>query len=176
MKRGDTMQSAGAAYIFERDSSGIWLEKQKLVTSDRSEGDIFGLSASISGDYAIAGSYLGDHNATGGDLMNAAGAAYIFEKNSSGVWEEVQKVVASNRMEMALFGFSVDISGEIALVSAHRETVLDADENVQDFAGATYIFERNDTGVWNEMQRILASDRNTNDRFGSHVLSLVIMS
>ncbi len=70
--------NAGSAYIFERDGSGMWTEVQKLVASDRAVGDRFGISVSISGDYAIMGAYLEDEDAMGGNFQDQAGSAYIF--------------------------------------------------------------------------------------------------
>ncbi|MCX5632928.1 MAG: FG-GAP repeat protein [Phycisphaerae bacterium] len=64
----------GSAYIFQRDGQ-TWVQRKKLIASDGAAPyDCFGLGASISGDYAIVGSYL-DH-ANGTD----SGSAYIFNK------------------------------------------------------------------------------------------------
>ncbi|MFB3092758.1 MAG: hypothetical protein ACE1ZD_06095, partial [Dehalococcoidia bacterium] len=39
--------------------------------------------------------------------MTSAGSAYIFERDSNGNWNEVQKIVAFDREENDLFGSSV---------------------------------------------------------------------
>ena len=66
--------SAGAAYIFERQSNGSWTQKQKLIASDKQEGDNFGKSVAIYNNYAIVGAPWEDANG-----VKYAGAAYIFE-------------------------------------------------------------------------------------------------
>lgn len=163
------LDDAGSAYIFERDVSGVWNEVQKIVASDRGASDVFGLSLSISGDYAIIGVYADDEDVAGANFMTTSGSAYIFERNGSGVWNEVQKIVASDRTAYDNFGKSVSISGDYAIVGAHFE---DHDANGANSilsAGSAYIFERNGSGIWGEVQKIVASDRNNSDYFGESV-------
>ena len=155
----NSMSYAGSAYIFERNSSGIWIEVQKIVTSDRAVDDQFGASASISGDYAVVSTIYEDEDATGGNTMNSAGSAYIFERNSLGVWHEVQKIVASDRNADDNFGSSVSISGDYVIVGAHLADIDVTGGNNMSAAGSAYLFERNSLGVWHEVQKIIASDR-----------------
>ena len=75
----------------------------------------FGYSVSISGDRAIVGA---DREDTGGDN---AGAAYVFERDAGGTWNEVQKLQASDIEAEDFFGESVSISGDRALVGAWGE-------------------------------------------------------
>jgi len=65
----------GSAYIYHR-SGTTWTQQIKLTASDGESSDYFGRSVSISGDYAIVGSYLDD---IGSNLSQ--GSAYIFKKN-----------------------------------------------------------------------------------------------
>ena len=69
------MGSSGSAYLFERDSSGIWNQVQKIVASDRGLFDWFGYAVAINGDYAIVGAYQESHDITGGNTMGSAGSA-----------------------------------------------------------------------------------------------------
>ncbi len=145
---------AGAAYIFER-SGGVWSEVSKIQASDKQSGDNFGQSVSINGDRAIAGA---DGEDTGG---SSAGAAYIFER-SGGVWSEVAKIQASDKQAVDLFGTSVAIDVDRAIVGATREDTGGSD------AGAAYIFERSG-GVWSEVAKVQASDKQASDQFGNSV-------
>ena len=52
--------NAGSAYVFVRDSSGLWSRTATLTASDAGENDIFGSSVALSGDFAIVGAPL--HN------------------------------------------------------------------------------------------------------------------
>jgi len=147
----------GAAYIFERDVSGAWIEVAKVQASDKEAGDCFGNSVSISGDRAIVGAPWED---TGG---NFAGAAYIFERGGSGTWIEVAKILASDKEAFDQFGNSVSINGEQVIVGAPYKDTGGTD------AGAAYIFERGGSGTWNEVAKVQASDKQASDKFGFSV-------
>ncbi len=113
---GDSVGLAGAAYLFERDGNGNWVQVQKVVASDRAKQAHFGESVSISGDYAIIAAHWEEHDATGGDSIFYAGAAYLFERDGGGNWSQVQKLVGSDRGFNYNFGKSVSISGDYAIV------------------------------------------------------------
>ncbi len=107
-------------------------EIQKLLASDAAAGDLFGFIVSISGDRAIVGAHRDDDN--GSD----SGSAYVFERDAMGNWKEVDKLTASDAAADDLFGISVSISGDRAIVGA-----LFHDDNGSD-SGSAYVFER----VW----------------------------
>jgi parallel beta-helix repeat protein len=163
---GNTLSMAGSAYIFY-NNSGTWEQKQKIVASDRAAGDYFGYSVSISGDYAIVGAYQEDQDAGGGNTLSSAGSAYIFY-NNSGTWEQMQKIVASDRAAVDQFGYSVSISGDYAIVGAHQEDEDAGGGNTLSMAGSAYIFYNN-SGTWEQANKIVASDRAASDHFGQSV-------
>ncbi len=146
---GNYLENAGAAYIF-KNNEGTWSQAQKIVAADREDEDNFGWSVSTSGDYAIIGAHNEDHDTTGTNYLNRAGAAYIF-KVSEGTWYEAQKVVASDRGADAWFGWSVSISGNHAIVGAVLEDGDATGENHLNNAGSVYILKK----------RCLASDITT---------------
>ncbi len=159
---------AGSAYIFHYDGTA-WIEQQKLVSSDRANGDLFGISVSIDEDRAIVGADHEDHDASGGNTVGDAGAAYIFEFDGT-AWIEQQKVVASDRGAIDRFAGSVCINGDRAIVGARLNDFDTLGENTFGEAGAAYIFEYNGT-TWAEQQKLVASDRGSGDNFG-HSVSL----
>ena len=65
-----------------------------------------------------------------------AGSAYIFEIDTDGSWNQIQKIVASDKQADDRFGISVAISGNYAIVGAYLE-----DPGGINVAGAAYIFE-----------------------------------
>lgn len=146
----------GAAYIFENQNN-TWVEIQKIQSSDIQSGDHFGSAVSISGDAltCIVGADLED---TGG---TSAGAAYIFE-NQNGTWTEVQKLQASDKQSVDLFGSSASISAD-GLTCVVGATGEDTGESG---AGAAYVFE-NQNGIWTEVQKFQASDRVSSASFGN---------
>ncbi len=148
---------AGAAYVFTR-SGVVWTQQQKLTAADAAADDGFGFSVSVSGDTALIGSIMAN-NSSGQN----AGAAYVFTR-SDGVWTQQQRLQASDVALNDLFGYSVSLSGDTAVVTS----VGDDDGGQQ--AGSAYIFTRSN-GVWTQQQKIQASDRKEGANFG-HSASL----
>ncbi len=155
----------GCVYIFEL-SNGTWTEKQKLKPTDSVNGDEFGWSVAINGNYAIVGCRSRSVNGN-----SFTGSAYIFER-SNGNWgtvvfgetyrTETQKIAPSELASGDQFGFSVAISGSNALVSSV------ANDDYGTRTGSAYIFE-NSNGTWTEKQKLLASDKAGGDNFGHFV-------
>ncbi|NND64247.1 MAG: hypothetical protein HKN48_13745, partial [Flavobacteriaceae bacterium] len=154
------LNNAGAAYIYRYNStSDDWTQEAKLVPADREAFDAFGISVDISGTYAVIGAV--EKNA-------ARGAAYVFERNSSGIWVQVAKLEAPIQQSSDRFGASVAIDGNNIIVGAYHEDEDQNDVNTLQNAGSAYIFSRV-TGSWGLSQKIVASDRDTNDYFGYSV-------
>jgi uncharacterized UPF0146 family protein len=162
----DYKEDAGAAYIFELEGD-TWKQQQKLVASDRTEGDMFGYSVSIDGDYAIVGAYGQDSAVGGGDYKSYAGAAYIFELEGD-TWKQQQKLVASDRTESDYFGKSVSIDGDYAIVGAYGQDSAVGGGDYKSYAGAAYIFKNADDS-WTQVKKLVASDRTAGDYFGCSV-------
>ncbi|WP_223034080.1 T9SS type A sorting domain-containing protein [Hanstruepera marina] len=165
----NSLNGAGSAYIFKRDVSDTWIEIQKIVASDRNSSDRFGQSVSMDGDYLIVGANLEDEDVTGNNTLSSSGSAYLFEKDGSDIWNEVQKLTASDRQSGDLFGWSVSISGDYAVVGAYNEDEDELGSNTLNNSGSAYVFERNGTGIWNEVKKIVASNRSAEDNFGYSV-------
>jgi hypothetical protein len=136
---GNPIFSSGSAYIF-KNTAGTWTEVQKIVASDREEGDYFGYSVDILGDYVIVGAYGDEEDAIGGNNIFLSGSAYIF-KNSAGTWSQVQKIVASDRGYSDYYGNSVAISGQYAIVGAYEEQEDTTGGNTLGDAGSAYIYK-----------------------------------
>ena len=147
---------AGAAYVFVRSGS-VWSEQQKRVASDAAPGNWFGNADSVTGDTAVVGAF---HSAPSGHMD--AGAVYVFVRSGS-LWSEQQKLVASDAAEGDLFGCSVSVSSDTAVVGALGAAPLGLSQ-----AGAAYVFARRG-GVWSEQQKLVASDGAELDSFGNSV-------
>jgi hypothetical protein len=99
----------GALVLFEeeeKEEGKKWRQKQKLVASDGTKNDHFGFSMSISGTFMVVG-------APGVSLQDKPnqGVVYCFIRNEeSGMWTEIQKIVAKDGFSEDRFGFSVAIS------------------------------------------------------------------
>lgn len=135
-----SLMNAGAAYIFERDLAGNWLQIQKLDASDRSTGDHFGRDVAIAGDYLIVGAEQEDIDEGGEDTLSNAGAAYIFLKDGGGVWSEIQKIAPSDRSNSDLFGEAVSISEHTAFAGSWQQDYDSLGMDYIEDAGAGYFF------------------------------------
>ena len=149
---------AGAVYLFQRDHGGLdnWGEIGKITSSDIQSGDAFGSGLAISGDTVVVGAYAAD--TSGQD----AGAAYVFERHYGGAdnWGEAKKLTASDGDLFDGFGLTIALHGTTAVVGAPREGL---------FAGAVYVFERDQggTGNWGETNKLTASDAGPEAFFGT---------
>ena len=126
------------------------------------------IQLAICGNNIIGGAWGGDHDASGGNRMEAAGAAYIFERGGTG-WKQTQKLVASDRSPHDEFGFSVAISGDYAVVGARRVTEKKEDEDNGQYTGYAYVFKRKSSGGWSEQMKINPDDRTKEDYLGTAV-------
>jgi hypothetical protein len=166
---GNFISQAGSAYIFEKDISGTWIETQKMVAQDRANDDRFGWNVSIDGNFAVVSAYLEDEDVLGLNTLDSAGSVYIFERDINGTWNVVQKIVASDRGAKDIFGWSIAVNGNYLVVGAEYEDEDVSGGNTMSNSGSAYIFERDGAGVWNEVQKIVASDRDIDDLFGHSV-------
>ncbi len=150
----DNGRNAGSIQIFFRSETG-WVQHQKLHASDATQGDEFGTTLAMDGDYVVVGA----PRKTG--IGRRSGAAYVFTRRGL-EWVEDAKLLASDENRGDYFGISVAIDGDTVLVGAHRSNEPDAD------AGAVYVFERTGTN-WNQAARLNAPDPDKFAYFGFSV-------
>ncbi len=120
------LNGIGSAYIFERSGSK-WNQVAKLNANDEALLDGFGKSVSISGDYAVVGSYSDDDKGT------HSGSAYIFERSDNS-WSQIAKLTASDGAAGDWFGYKVSISGDYAVVGSY------SDDDKGMHSGSAYLF------------------------------------
>ncbi|MBL4658955.1 MAG: FG-GAP repeat protein [Alcanivoracaceae bacterium] len=144
----------GSAYIFNYEGSN-WILSKKLTASDGALLDRFGNSVSLFGNRALIGAQTVDDNGT------SSGSAYIFDFDGNS-WNQSQKITALDADDFDLFGHSVSLSSNRALIGAR-----DDDQNGF-FSGSAYIFDF-DGSTWNQTQKITAFDGDEFDEFGISV-------
>jgi len=137
-------------------------DEVKITASDGAAGDWFARSVAICGDYAVVEAPYND-NVKGID----AGSAYIFHYDGN-TWTEQEKLMASDGIASAYFGYSVDIyvvdDNDIYVIVG-----APYDDNVKGTdAGSAYIFHY-DGNSWTQQQKLIAPDGAPNDNFGHSV-------
>jgi hypothetical protein len=150
----DNGPDAGSAYVFTR-SGAVWSETAKLLAGDGRYWDEFGADVALSEDTAVVGAAWQDH---GDGPHEDFGAAYVFRRSGSG-WYQEAKLVAGDKDPGDHFGVRVAVSGDTAVVGAHR------DDDTGNNSGSAYVFTRSGA-AWSETAKLLASDGGTNDGFG----------
>ncbi len=158
-KKTDTYDSAGSAFIFRRTGINTWDSGTKIVSPNPGGWDGFGVSVSISGDYAIVGaaSYT-----TG--RFSGNGTAYIFRRTGENAWDSVVQIKPDiSSFWVDNFGRSVAISGDYAIVGDPGNNKGGSD------AGAVFIFKRTGENMWDSGTMIMAYDAEEYNKFGGSV-------
>jgi hypothetical protein len=112
--RGDQIganANQGSATILQYNGTN-WVHMQKLVDATGGAGDSFGISVSISGNYAIVGAHFDDVGAN-----DAQGSVSIFQYNGAS-WVLMQKITDPAGAANDFFGMGVSISGNHAIVGS----------------------------------------------------------
>lgn len=150
----DNGPQAGAAHVYRFDGLS-WLPEQKLLASDGSSSDYFGLSVSVDQDLILVGAP--------GDSDNGAwsGSAYAFRHDGNS-WVEEQKFLPADGVTGDNFGYSVSVSGNLALLGNV------GDDHIVSDSGSAYAY-RFDGTSWGQPHKLLASDAQPQDYLGNAV-------
>jgi hypothetical protein len=143
----DAGNISGSAYVFVRSGTS-WAQQAKLVASDADAGDEFGFSVALCADTALIGAIADDHEEAN------EGSAYVFVRSGTS-WSQQAKVWSEDTDLSDLFGYSVSVNGDTALVGC---PYLNGE-------GAAYSFHRMGTS-WNQEAELSSSDAEAGDGFG----------
>ena len=116
----------GGPYVFVRHRMR-WHQQARLTTSDGAEIDCFGCGVALDDNTTVIGADLNDGNAV------HSGAAYVFERTGTS-WSQRDKLTASDGAADDLFGYSVALDDDTAMIGA-----LAGDGSVVD-SGSAYVF------------------------------------
>jgi hypothetical protein len=170
----------GAVYVFARDDTGTWSQQAYVKASNTGNGDLFGASVSLSGDFLAVGAPFEDSAGRGIAAFESdnkalnSGATYVFARDSQGVWTQDIYIKASNGEAQDLFGRSLELRGNLLAVGALEGsgatgTNGDQSDNSQPKAGAVYLFERDGDGTWSPSAYLKASNTGGFDEFGTSI-------
>ena len=120
---------SGKAYIFDVTTGSLLHTLHNPNAYSTSDGDYFGYSVAISGNYAIIGSGYEDD-----DGGIESGKVYIFDATTGSLLHTLHNPNAYGTSYTDYFGSSVAISGNRVVVGAHGED--DAGET----SGKAYIY------------------------------------
>ncbi|MFZ5893493.1 MAG: MopE-related protein [Myxococcota bacterium] len=146
---GDSVGSEGAAYVFEKQPNGEYSQVARLRANEAPQAAQFGYSLALSGNRALIGAPYLDR----ASLANP-GAAYVFERNGSGVWAQAARLDGPAQPN-AYQGYAVALGGDRAVVGSFG-------------VNKVYVFERS-AGSWTLQSTVFAPDVAPGDRFGAAV-------
>jgi FG-GAP repeat/Secretion system C-terminal sorting domain len=167
----NALKEAGSAYIYKKDpQTGLWQQQQKIVPSDRAAEAWFGYTVAIQNEYAVVTALFEERDAAGNNLIDSAGAAYVFKRTGNS-WNQVQKIVAPDRLNPdAWFGSSVALDNGTLVIGACQESRDAAGSNSVNQAGAAYVYTLDaGSGLFVFQQKLIAAVRAPFDRMGFSV-------
>jgi hypothetical protein len=170
--------STGAVYMFGRDGTGSWTQRQLLFASNAGPNDSFGENLALDGDTLAVGAPAEASAATGidgdgsDDSAPESGAAYLFTRDSAGQWTQVAYLKSSNSESPDLFGSATAVQGDWVAVGAENESSASAgvggdqgDDSLPG-SGAVYLFRRDAAGAWSQQAYAKAAIPLGNVRLG----------
>ena len=146
-----TIDGEGALYVYRRTGSA-WSVETQLFGSSANPLAAFGGAVAVDGTRLVVGARNHDGN------QPTAGGAYVYDRSGT-VWSESALLTASDGASSDLFGVSVTVEGETALIGA---SLRDSGR------GAAYVYQRS-ASVWVEEQRLFAPAAFLFDQFGLSV-------
>lgn len=137
------------------------IEEAKLTASDAEQWDKFGSIVSMSNDTIVVGAPYEDGPGI------SRGAVYVYKRNQvePGSWVEVTKLISPDNEDNGFFGRSAAVCEDTIIVGGLLRNDLG------EFHGYAYIFERNQGGIenWGIVKKITKPDINGLDSFGLSV-------
>lgn len=109
----------------------VLLETARLTPTDGAPEGGFGRDVAIDGDVAVV--TANEMLPYWGSAPELPGAAYVFERNSAGIWQQTAKLTPQPATSGDLFGLGVALEGNVIVVGAP-------------FSRLTYVFEKSASG------------------------------
>ncbi len=140
---------AGAVYLFRWNGTG-WIQESRLTPQDLGPGDAFGAAVAVQNCVVLVGS----------PRHGASGAVYVFER-INGTWAQTAELVPPPEVDpYALFGKSVSLNHNVAVVGAPI-----ADNRFGFDAGLAFVYRRI-AGQWVHEATLEPSAGCSSDAFG----------
>lgn len=166
-----TAYDDGGVYLFSRLRlpfvGASWEQRAKLTIRDGTIDDYFASSLALSGDTVLVGVPLDDmaYGNDGGSNYDRhdTGSAYVFVLTGN-FWKQQAKLTARDSDTPHLFGASVALSGDIALIGAPGNIAHPPFQGT----GNAYIFVRRGM-VWSQQAKLDSGDGASRDQFGFSV-------
>ncbi len=142
--------NVGCAYIFSLEDN-VWVNKAQLIANDAAPGNNFGQAVSIYNNTIFIGSPY---------TNSKMGGVYTYNKAANGSWSYVSKIVTNDGVADDLFGYSICICGDKAIIG---------NPNSDGRNGSAYVFKYNGSS-WNQLKKLVpTTSESYQDRYGAAV-------
>lgn len=148
------VDAGGAVLIFEQ-AAGIWRHESSVSRSVAGEwSEKFGSAVDLDGDTLLVGA----------PEASANGAAYVFTRTAD-AWRLEATIESPSSSSESLFGQAVSLDGNVAIISAKRDSGL---------TGAVYVygrgFGRGGSTTWQYRATLRSSQDEPKDDFGNRIV------
>ncbi|WP_223790006.1 FG-GAP repeat protein [Marinicella meishanensis] len=154
IRQNGVEDETGAAYVFQFDGQN-WVETQKITDPNGETDDLFGYQVEITEQQILISSLRSNSFGTN------FGAVIVYEKPTDS-WEETHRFSAADSANGDLFGYSIAVNGDLALIGAPFH------DEVNSNLGAVYYF-RLENQIWVEQQKLLLSNPINSLEFGREI-------
>ncbi len=165
VKRKDTLDYAGAVYLYKRSETGKWQFFQKLISPVLQQGAEFGNSLYLKDGWLFVGEHLADHVVNGG-LLKDAGNVYAYKLETNGFFGSGVKINAPDADEEDRFGHTFTMYDDQLFVGAYQEDHNKDGKEVMNNAGSVYVFRKVANAGWQYEAKLTAPQRAVGDLFG----------
>lgn len=159
----DSINNAGAVYLFIKDSTNKWIQNQKIVPKNRYENLTFGSSIEIKNDFL----FIGARNQNNKTFNNGSGLIYVFKKGENNIWIEYQILKASDQNGENNFGRSVSCDNNFLFVGT-QFTNFSEKKKKYILNSSVYIFKLSKNGFWEESQILIPDE--IDNYFGENII------
>jgi choice-of-anchor B domain-containing protein len=139
-----------SVFLYERDAAGAYVQRSRLMHEDSGAITFFGYAVALDGTTALVGAPL--VGITEMNPQTAQGAVYVYDRGADGAWTRTATLTPSDARPGGIFGVSVALEGEHALVGSP--------------ASGIYAFRRAADG-WREVGKVAIDGLLPADQFGA---------
>lgn len=159
--------NAGRVYVYHCDEENEWQLSETLSVNSPENADYFGHDIAMIEDYALIGAYRHPLDQDEVNLIEEAGAVFLYKREATNKWTFIRKIVAPERSEKDFFGRHVSLDSGGLAISAFNK---DGSDGISE-SGVAYAlkcegncdFESLSIG---EMRKVEASDPNVGLQYG----------
>ena len=122
--------NSGAAYIYEMDETGAWIETTRLTPVDCREEIFFGTTVAVSGDRILIAAYVPFFS------RQTSNAVYVYERHpETGKWQLSDLILQPAGAKEGPFASSIALDGDRVLITTSGDTTTG------EYGGVAYIYD-----------------------------------